>query len=207
MVMRSNFQLLLLLCIITVTTHAQNDQSPSLNIGDAAPPLRVREWLKGTPVQQFKKGNVYVVEFFATWCKPCIAAMPHMSALARQYKDKVTIIGIDIYETKTTSMEKVKAFVDSMGQRMDYHVAAEDSNFTEADWFKAAGEEGIPKSFVVNAEGILAWIGHPRYIEEVLGKIANNTWDIKEELSKRNFNHFLAIKTISFRKLKMFAWL
>ena len=46
--MRSHFQLLLLLCIIAVTTYAQNNQAPSLNIGDPAPPLRVREWIKGT---------------------------------------------------------------------------------------------------------------------------------------------------------------
>src|SRR5438874_477646 len=188
--MRSNFQLLLLLCIIAVTTHAQNDQSPSLNIGDPAPALRVREWIKGTPVQRFEKGTVYVVEFWATWCKPCKAAMPHLSALAGEYKDRVTILGIDIYEQKTTSPEKVKAFVDSMGQRMDYHVAAEDSNFMVAGWLDASGEQimGIPRTFVVNAEGRLAWIGHPKDLGEVLRKIVNNDWDIKEALAKRNLN-------------------
>src|SRR6266404_4476353 len=186
---RSNFHLLLLLCIIAVTTHAQNDQLPSLNIGDPAPPLRVRGWLKGTPVQSFEKGKVYVVEFWATWCKPCIAAMTHLSALAGKYKDRVTILGIDIYEKKTTSMEKVKAFVDSMGHQMDYyHLAAEDSNFMVAGWLDASGERGIPKSFVVNEDGRLAWIGYPKELDEVLPKIVNNIWDIKEALAKRDLN-------------------
>ena len=191
MVMRSNFQLSLLLCIIAVTAHAQNEHSPSLNIGDHAPALRVSQWIKGTPIQGFEKGTVYVVEFWATWCGPCIAAMPHLSALAREYKDKVTILGINVMEKKTTSVKKVKAFVDSMGHRMDYHVAAEDSNFMVSGWFDASGEQGIPQSFVVNAEGRLAWIGHPKYLDEVLRKIVNNNWDIKEELAKRNFNHYL----------------
>ena len=173
--MRSKFHLFLLLCIIAITAQAQDDQSPSLNIGDPAPPLRVREWLKGTPVQQFEKGNVYVLEFWATWCGPCNAAMPHLSALAAEYKDRVTISGIDVYESKNTFMEKVKAFVDSMGSRMEYHVAAEDSNFMEVDWFDASGTRGIPMSFVVNGDGRLAWIGHPKDLDEVLPKIVNNT--------------------------------
>jgi thiol-disulfide isomerase/thioredoxin len=190
--MRLNFQLLLLLCIIPFTTYPQNKQPPSLYLGDPAPPLRVREWIKGKPVQRFEKGKVYVLEFWATWCTPCKAAMPHLSALAREYKDIVTILGIDVMEKKTTSIEKVKAFVDSMGLRMDYHVAAEDSNFMMAGWLDASGEQGIPKTFVVNAEGRLSWIGHPKDLDKVLRKIVNNTWDIKEALTKRNLGKHLA---------------
>jgi hypothetical protein len=40
----------------------------------------------------------------------------------------------------------------------------------------------------VNAEGKLAWIGHPDDIDEILHKIVNNTWDIKEALARRNEN-------------------
>ena len=76
---------------------------------------------------------------------------------------------------------------------MDYNVAAEDSNFMVAGWFDASGERGIPKSFVVNSDGRVAWIGHPKGgLAEVLPKIVNNTWDIKEALAKRNFDKHLA---------------
>jgi hypothetical protein len=119
--------------------------------------------------------------------------MPHLSALAREYNDKVTIVGIDIYEKKTTSMEKVKAFVDSMGHKMDYNVAVEDINFMETGWIDASGEKdnGIPRTFVVNGEGKLAWIGHPKELDKVLPQIVNNSWDINIALAKRNFNHYL----------------
>lgn len=189
--MRSRLQLLLLLSLMAITTHAQNEQSLFLNLGDPAPPLRVRDWMKGTPVQKFEKGNVYVLEFWATWCAPCKAAMPHLSALARQYKDRITFIGIDVMERKTTSMEKIRGFVDSMGQRMDYYVAVEDSNFMVAGWMEASGEQGIPRTFVVNAEGRLAWIGHPKYLPGVLRKIVNNDWDINDASAKRKLNKHL----------------
>ena len=184
----SHVLIFLTMSVITITTYAQNNQLPSLNIGDPAPPLQVREWIKGIPIQRFDNGHVYVVEFWATWCKPCIASMPHLSALARQYKDRATIMGVDIYENKTTPLEKVKAFVDSMGNRMDYTVVIEDSNNMVARWIEASGERdnGIPRTFVVNAEGRLAWIGHPKDLDDVLRNIVNDTWDINKAFAERN---------------------
>jgi hypothetical protein len=124
--------------------------------------------------------------------------MPDLSALAREYKEKVTVIAIDIHENKVQpvkSAKKVKAFVDSMGNRMDFNVAIEDSNFTVADWIEATGEQnnGIPKTFVIDENGRLAWIGHPSKLEEVLPKVVNGTWDIEETLTRRNENKRLAI--------------
>jgi thiol-disulfide isomerase/thioredoxin len=190
--MRSGLQLLLLLQIIAASTYAQKNPS-SLNIGDPAPQLSVRKWIKGNPVQRFEHGKVYVLEFWATWCSPCIAAMPHLSILAREYKDKVSIAGIDIYEQKTISTQKIKAFVDSLSDRIDYAVAAGDSNMVSS-WIDASGtkEEGIPVTFVINATGRLAWIGHPKDLAEVLKKIVNNTWNIKEALVNRNADKRLA---------------
>lgn len=192
---RCSVGLVLPFCLIVSSLYAQDSQSPPLNLGDQAPALRVSEWIKGTPVQQFQKGKMYVLEFWATWCRPCIASMPHLSALSRKYKDKVTVIAIDIYESKlrpAKSAKQVKAFVDSMGNGMDFNVAIEDSNFMEKRWIDATGERGIPKSFVVDTKGRLAWIGHPKDLDTVLPKVINKSWDIGQELAKRNENKRLA---------------
>ncbi|MDO6429784.1 TlpA disulfide reductase family protein [Flavitalea sp. BT771] len=186
-------RLLLLLGSITIHARAQNAGSILLNIGDPAPPLRLRGWVKGEPFEKFERGRVYVLEFWATWCRACNAAMPHLSELAREYEDKVSVLVIDVYEEKS-SLEKIKTFVDSMGHRMDLQVAAEDSNFMATGWLGASGEQDdhIPRSFVVNADGRLAWMGYPTQLDEVLPKILNNTWDMKEALAKRNENRRLA---------------
>lgn len=188
----SKFTLLILLCITMYASSAQNTQPVSLNIGDAAPPLRVSKWLKGMPLQSFEKGSVYVVEFWATWCKPCKAAMPHLSDLARQYRGKLKVLGIDVYE-KNTPVGKVKSFVDTMGDRMDYYVAADKDKFMETFWVEASGNEGIPKIIIVNANGKVAWIGHPKDLEQVVTKILDNTWDIKQALAERNLNKYLEV--------------
>lgn len=183
--MARNLPLFLLLLFIALIGNAQNNSSP-LTIGKPAPPLRVKQWIKGEPIKGFKKGRVYVVEFWATWCGYCIDAMPHLSALARTYKDQVTFLGIDILEKKATSIDRVKAFVDNMGSRMDYNVAVEDSNFMAQGWLYASGEQGIPATYVVNAEGRIAWIGHPLNLDTALAKLVSNTWNMEAELTWRN---------------------
>jgi thiol-disulfide isomerase/thioredoxin len=179
--MRNNAMVLFLqlLYILPVNTQAQQSSTPTLNIGDPAPPLLVQTWLKGIPLHHFEKGRVYVMEFWATWCGPCIAAMPHLSALARQYKDQVSIVGIDVKEKESRLQRNPKAFVDSMRERMDYRVATEDTNHTVADWLEASGEEGIPVTYVVNQEGRVACIGSPFQLDTVLARVVGNNWDIK----------------------------
>src|SRR4051812_3305632 len=49
--------------------------------GDPAPSIHVAKWLKGQPVIDIKKGQFYVVEFWATWCGPCIQSIPHLTEL------------------------------------------------------------------------------------------------------------------------------
>jgi len=170
---------------------SNNTKAIHLNIGDKAPQLKINEWLKGSPVKNFKKGRVYLLEFWATWCGPCIAAMPDLSDLARRYKDSLSVIGVNVYQEKKF-FRRLKSFVDSMGKRMDYSVATDKDKFMEAHWLKASGaNEGIPKTIIVNAKGQIAWIGHPANIETVIKKILDNKWDLKIALEERNLNNYL----------------
>ncbi len=93
-----------------------------LNIGDPAPALVVSSWVKGDKVEQFEPGKTYVVEFWATWCGPCRASIPHLTELAHQFKDKdVKFLGVDVWENDT---KQVAPFLNEMGEKMDYNVAA-----------------------------------------------------------------------------------
>ncbi len=172
--------------MIPLITHAQDEPTRALNIGDVAPPLRLSAWVKGSPIQKFEKGKVYVIEFWATWCEPCKAAMPRLSVLAEKHSEIVSVIGVDIFEKPKTPIEKIKKFVDSMGLQMNYNVAIQDSNFMETEWLMATENinSGIPLTFVINKDGRLAWIGHPRYLEKILPQIVNNSWDTQAELKK-----------------------
>ncbi len=182
--MQLNIRLMLLLSVVCAAVSAQKRRVSSLDIGDVAPRFKTIAWIKGDTVQKFVKNHTYVLEYWATWCKPCKAAMPHLSVLARQYRDRVTVLGINSFEEPHTTKQTVHAFVDSMGTKMDYAVAMQDKAMSAA-WMNASAEQGIPKTFVVDDEGRIAWIGHPKDLGDVLDKIVNHTWDIRKAHAKR----------------------
>ena len=74
----------------------------TLKVGDPAPALKATKWLQGSEVKEFEKGKVYVVEFWATWCGPCIVMMPHMGDLQTEYKDKGVRSSASRPRTRTT---------------------------------------------------------------------------------------------------------
>ncbi len=85
--------------------------------------------MKGNPIPAFEQGRLYVVEFWATWCGPCRAAMPHLSELARTYADRVEIIEVNILEKNPSNQSheafypSIQDFVANMGSKMAYDVA------------------------------------------------------------------------------------
>jgi thiol-disulfide isomerase/thioredoxin len=155
----------------------------TLKVGDKAPPVAVEKWVKGTPVKSFESGRTYVVEFWSTWCGPCIAVMPHVSELQAKYKDKVTFIGVNIWEDdeySDTTFPKVEKFVEKQGDKMAYTVAYDGkAKATDTAYMKAALRNGIPSAFIVNGEGKVAWIGHPGRIDEPLEQVVAGKFDMK----------------------------
>jgi thiol-disulfide isomerase/thioredoxin len=158
-------------CVLVCATRAQQGDAPAapaegpakaaaaaepLMVGDKAPGLKIEAWVKGEPVTGLEKGKVYVVEFWATWCMPCRASMPHLTELEAKYKERgVAIIGV-ASGAFNDSLEKVKPFVEQMGDKIDYRIGWDDAE---------ARQEGIPTAFVVSEEGRIAWIGNPLFPE------------------------------------------
>lgn len=176
-------------CLLVMPAPAFS-QSSTLGVGAPAPAFRVK-WVKGEPVTSFDKETIYVLEFWATWCGPCRAAMPHLSELARTYSGKAVFIGVNIFERggKDKPYEShypaVKAFVDKMGDDMSYRVAMDTNDLPMTkQWMGAAGLDGIPASFVVK-DGRILWIGHPSGLDKALEEISKGTYDLSANAQKQ----------------------
>lgn len=170
----------------TEPAQAPASTQPSLTIGDPAPAFVSGGFAQGTPLAGLEKGHVYVVEFWATWCAPCVAAMPHLSKLSQQYKDTVTVIGFDASEYKPTDgsafrpLDNVTTFLQDNPGRMTYSVAVDtaDGDMSKS-WLTAAGRNTIPSTFIIDRDLRVAWIGHPNRMEEPLKRIVAGTFDPK----------------------------
>jgi thiol-disulfide isomerase/thioredoxin len=156
--------------------------NPVLKVGDPAPPLTVSKWLNGSPVTRFEPGRVYVIEFWATWCGPCIAAMPHLAELQREYQG-LTVIGLTTTDPRNTA-EKVEKFVAERGPKLGYPFAVCETRDTDKAYMVAAGQDGIPCSFVVDKAGKVAFIGHPIDLDDVLPKVIDGTWKGEADLKQ-----------------------
>ncbi len=148
-----------------------------LKVGDPAPSLSVAKWVKGDPVEKFAADKIYVVEFWATWCGPCIQSMPHLSHLQSTHgKDGLTIVGVTSQDPNN-SLAAVETMVKDKGAGMGYTVAWDDGRKTSDAYLRAAKRNGIPCSFVVDKAGKVAYIGHPMWLDIPLAGVMAGNWD------------------------------
>jgi len=164
------------------SSSTETETPSSLAIGDNAPSLSIDHWVKGAAIDGFNDDQVYVIEFWATWCGPCVASMPHLSSIQDEYADSVKIIGV----SSEKELQKVTKFLTQTNKRDDtqnwdrmrYTVAVDPDRTTWAAYMEASGQRGIPTAFIVDANGNVAWIGHPTQMDEPLSEVVEGTWDL-----------------------------
>ncbi len=167
------------------------DAAPDLTIGSKAPDLDIEFWVSDRNgllphTTKIEKGSVYVVEFWATWCGPCIAAMPHISALQDKHSDdNVQIISVsdEDIDTVTNFLERPVAG-DSDGKTYgdltnNYSLTVDPDKSVFKDYFAAAKRTGIPCAFLIGKTGQVEWIGHPMQLDKPLEKVVAGEWDRK----------------------------
>lgn len=134
--------------------------------GDAylrsAPEIEVRDWVdqKPTTLTQ-ERGRVVLLDFWATWCVPCHAALPHMSEWQRRYKDRgLTVIAFTQYTTIEGSRPvRTKREQDSLrdfrrARRLPFGFAVADTNATAALYNVST----IPAAVLIDRRGRVRYL-------------------------------------------------
>ncbi|MHC5025744.1 MAG: redoxin family protein [Planctomycetota bacterium] len=149
--------------------------------GRNAPEFFVQEWITPRPDA---KGKVVIIDFWATWCGPCVASIPHMNELAGAFRSDVTVVGVS-----SESNGKFKQGMQGLAQRkgitldtFGYAIALDPSQ----RMFKAIGGRGIPHVLVMSPDWVVRYQGHPSGLSrDILGQIVDASKSVGGPAARR----------------------
>jgi thiol-disulfide isomerase/thioredoxin len=122
--------------------------------GKPAPEFFVERWYNTNAAPDLS-GKLAVVDFWATWCAPCRAAIPHMNELASAYREDVVCIGISDESWRNFEEGTMR---HRLGKSDFQYPVGTDPSARMKNAFRISG---IPHVAVISADGVVRWQGHP----------------------------------------------
>lgn len=110
--------------------------------------LSAIESKEGLTIQEHQ-GKAVLINFFATWCPPCKAEIPHLNSLKKKYEGKFEIVGVLLEENK--DINELNAFMNKF--QVQYPITNSEQNYELAKVL--GGVNSIPTMFMYNKEGKL----------------------------------------------------
>ena len=143
----------LLWALMTIGFHAESQNL----LMEKARPLVLKAMLQGPDNWESSlDGKVVVLEFWATWCTPCMANLAHMNELSRHFTDS----NVQFISITDEPLDKIKEFLGK--RKMNGWVGIDSGQLT----FKNYGVKGMPHTFVIDANGIIRFSNIPDNLNE-----------------------------------------
>jgi len=130
---------------------SSGDQEPEL-----APDFTLMS-LDGEPVTLSElRGNVVVIDFWATWCSPCLKSFPNLHAAVNRHQDRgVVLLVVSLDKTA----QRARDYLVENGYSTDNALwESLDAAREVKDLF---GVIGIPRTFIIDRDGFIQYSGHP----------------------------------------------
>lgn len=129
-------------------------------VGQRAPELSVRRWVKGPATSiAALKGKVVLLDFWATWCVPCVTSVPILEQLHKEYSSRgLVIIGI---HDNSAGPDQIRQFMQRHG--MTYRVGIDEADAAQrpVTYMRYKGTGAIPMAVLIDRGGVVRWVGHP----------------------------------------------
>jgi DsbE subfamily thiol:disulfide oxidoreductase len=149
MVVRCFISIILTFASVGCASTPATTAATSPTIGSPAPPLALPT-LDGmqTVDLETQRGNVVLLNFWASWCEPCKREMPALQQWHAQHAEQgLAAIGVDtLYQDDRAAAE---AFVATNG--ITYPILADEAGDTSRQWLI----QGLPRTYVIDRDGVV----------------------------------------------------
>jgi len=195
-----------LIYILTLLTIGSTYAQSNIKVNEKAPKINITHWIENVPTNKNLNNKFIVLEFWATWCGPCIAAVPHMNKLQNEFNNK-DLLYISITDE---SVEKVKRSL----KRINFNsiVVTDLTKETQINFGDGMnGLDAYPLTVLIDKTGIIKWIGEPKNLNSEImsrflasAKTKNKDYELeKTEIQKEQnqifgFNDLFSNKEIKY---------
>jgi uncharacterized protein (TIGR03435 family) len=147
----------------------------TLKIGDKAPKINITDYILNIPKDKNIEGKFIVLEFWATWCAPCLSAVPHLNELHDNFKNRKDLLFLSMTYEKP---EKTKRTLEKIPFKTV--VVSDQTKLNEANF----NVDEIPHTVLIDNKGVIRWIGIPTELNSsIIENFLNGT-----NISKENLN-------------------
>ncbi len=139
--------------------------STGVNVGQEAPGFTLKNLAgKSVSLKDFRGEKVVVLDFWASWCAPCLRAIPELNRIRKDYDEKdVQVLGVNVRERPAAVLSVKKKYM------VKYPILL-DLNGSVAKEYRV---RGIPNLILVDKDGVVQYNGHsPVKLKEVLRRLA-----------------------------------
>ncbi len=198
-----------MLCILAIT--AVPVMAQTVKVGDTPPALYIGKWVQGDPVEQFRKGHIYVVVLTTSGCPGCRKIIPGLTAMGDAFAGSVSVVSVYMnplplrkndarspaeLQEQTAYMERYvaelkKHFGDRMGGSIGVDNAKTETRLAWGNYIST------PSLFVIDRQGSVAWRGGGAddltdLSNEVLPQLLAGTFDA-EAAARRQAGYYAAL--------------
>ena len=145
------------------------DTPPGAGVGQPAAPFSLEQLGGGTFTLADHKGKVVVLDFWATWCGPCVAGLPVVTSVTKEYAPKGVVFAAVNLE------EDPKLVAEFMKKKGWEFTVALDSDSAVSNLY---GVTGIPHSVIIDKQGVI------RHVQVGFGGAAQAEKQLREELDE-----------------------
>jgi len=185
-------------------------------LGESAPAIEVEHWVKSPgmdregafdAVSALDDGRIYVFDFWATWCAPCIASFPTLSEMQENHADDgLVIVGVSPEPLPlVVQFMQRKAGNQTQYDRMGFHVAVDADDSIRNSLLPPELREEIPMAAIVDRSGRLVYTGYTNEgFEGIVAQVVAGTWDVEAHAAE--VDAFLAQKREKQRIMAQEDW-